>query len=138
MPVPPRDAAGSKASADVVRRQYLASAAGNFEALRDTLAPDVEWTHMADFPLGGTYCTPVGVTTQVVGRLAEEWVNWVAHDDASIMDGENVVVLARCTEASRSTGRSPPVRVAHQFIVRCGKAMRFEQFVDPASVREAM
>ena len=48
----------STAPADVVRRQYLASAAGDLEALRATLAPDVEWTEMAGFPLAGTYRTP--------------------------------------------------------------------------------
>ena len=46
------------APAEVVRRQYLASAAGDLEALRATLAPDVEWTEMAGFPLAGTYRTP--------------------------------------------------------------------------------
>jgi uncharacterized protein len=45
----------SAAPADVVRRQYLASAAGDLDALRATLAPDVEWTEMAGFPLAGTY-----------------------------------------------------------------------------------
>ena len=45
------DFAAGPAPADVVRRQYLASAAGDLEALRATLAPDVEWTEMAGFPL---------------------------------------------------------------------------------------
>ncbi|UGT41416.1 hypothetical protein LTV02_36740 [Nocardia yamanashiensis] len=40
--------------AAVVRRQYLASSAGDLAALRETLAPDVEWTEMAGFPLAGT------------------------------------------------------------------------------------
>ena len=52
------DPATSSAPRDVVRRQYLASAAGDLEALRATLAPDVEWTEMAGFPLAGTYRTP--------------------------------------------------------------------------------
>ncbi|MFJ6080002.1 nuclear transport factor 2 family protein [Streptomyces sp. NPDC092369] len=33
----------------MVRRQYLASAAGDLQALRATLAPDVEWTEMARY-----------------------------------------------------------------------------------------
>ncbi|MCO1575770.1 hypothetical protein M8C13_08355 [Crossiella sp. SN42] len=41
------DFATSTALADVVRRQYLASAAGDLDALRATLTPDVEWTEMA-------------------------------------------------------------------------------------------
>jgi len=71
------------APADVVRSQYLASAAGDLEALRATLAPDVEWTEMSGFPLAGTYRTPDGVTTNVMERLAAEWEGWVAHDDTN-------------------------------------------------------
>ena len=67
------------APVDVVRSQYLASAAGNLEALRATLAPDVEWTEMAGFPLAGTYRTPEGVTANVMEKLATDWDDWVAH-----------------------------------------------------------
>ncbi|MFF1821200.1 nuclear transport factor 2 family protein [Kribbella sp. NPDC058245] len=128
----------STAPADVVRRQYLASAAGDLEALRATLAPDVEWTEMAGFPLAGTYRTPGGVTTNVMEKLAGAWDDWAAHDDTYVVDGENVVVLARYTAANKVTGRSINVRVAHHFVVRGGLIVRFEQFVDTAKVREAM
>ena len=124
--------------ADVVRRQYLASARGDLEALRATLADDVEWTEMAGFPLAGTYRTPGGVTTNVMEVLARDWDDWVAHDDTYIVDGENVVVLARYTATNKATGRHINVRVAHHFIVRGGKIVRFEQFVDTAMVRAAM
>ena len=104
--------ATSTAPADVVRRQYLASAAGDLEALRATLAPDVEWTEMAGFPLAGTYRTPHGVTSNVMEQLGKEWDGWAAHDDTYVVDGENVVVFARYTPrstrplASRSTSVS--------------------------------
>lgn len=128
----------STAPADVVRRQYLASAAGDLDALRATLAPDVEWTEMAGFPLAGTYRTPDGVTTNVMERLGAEWDDWAAHDDRYVVDGENVVVLARYTAVNKATTRSIDVRVAHHFVVRGGLIVRFEQFVDTAKVREAM
>jgi hypothetical protein len=123
--------------ADVVRRQYIASAAGDLEALRRTLAPDVEWTEMAGFPLAGTYRTPEGVTANVMEKLAAEWDGWAAHDDTYIVDGENVVVLARYTARNRTTGMPLAVRVAHHFVVRGGLIVRFEQFVDTALVRDA-
>ncbi|MGH3369653.1 MAG: nuclear transport factor 2 family protein [Nocardioidaceae bacterium] len=123
--------------ADVVRRQYLASAAGDLEALRATLAPDVEWTEMAGFPLAGTYRTPEGVTANVMERLAADWSDWTAHDDTYISEGENVVVLARYTATHRATGKPLAVRVAHHFVVRGGRIVRFEQFVDTALVRDA-
>jgi uncharacterized protein len=123
--------------ADVVRRQYLASAAGDLDALRSTLAPDVEWTEMAGFPLAGTYRTPESVTANVMEKLADVWDDWTAHDDIYVVDGENVVVLARYTARNRTTSKALAVRVAHHFIVRGGLIVRFEQFVDTALVRDA-
>lgn len=125
------------APAEVVRRQYLASAAGDLEALRATLAPDVEWTEMAGFPLAGTYRTPDGVTANVMEKLGAEWDGWTAHDDSYVVDGENVVVLARYSARHRVSGKPLAVRVAHHFIVRGGLIVRFEQFVDTALVRDA-
>ncbi|CAN5528570.1 nuclear transport factor 2 family protein [soil metagenome] len=128
----------STATADVVRRQYLASARGDLEALRETLADDVEWTEMAGFPLAGTYRTPAGVTAGVMEQLGREWDNWIAHDDSYIVEGENAVVLARYTATNKATGKNIDVRVAHHFIVRGGRIVRFEQFVDTAKIRDAM
>ena len=123
--------------AEVVRRQYLASAAGDLEALRATLAPDVEWTEMAGFPLAGTYRTPTGVTSNVMEKLGTDWDGWTAHDDTYVVDGENVVVLARYSAQHRGTGKPLAVRVAHHYVVRGGLIVRFEQFVDTALVRDA-
>ena len=123
--------------AEVVRRQYLASAAGDLEALRATLAPDVEWTEMAGFPLAGTYRTPAGVTGNVMEKLGADWDDWTAHDDTYVVEGDNVVVLARYTARNKATGNPLAVRVAHHFVVRGGLIVRFEQFVDTALVRDA-
>lgn len=125
------------APAQVVRRQYIASAQGDLEGLRATLAPDVEWTEMAGFPLAGTYRTPDGVTSNVMERLGAEWEDWTAHDDTYVAEGEHVVVLARYTARHRVTGKQLAVRVAHHFVVRGGLIVRFEQFVDTALVRDA-
>ena len=95
------DFESSPMPADVVRRQYLASARGDLEALRATLADDVEWTEMAGFPLAGTYRTPGVVTANVMEVLAREWDDWVAHDDTYVANGENVVVLARYTATNK-------------------------------------
>ncbi|GAB4583672.1 nuclear transport factor 2 family protein [Nocardia sp. IFM 10818] len=123
--------------AAVVRRQYLASAAGDLAALRQTLASDVEWTEMAGFPLAGTYRTPQGVTSNVMEKLGADWSDWTAHDDTYIVDGEHVVVLARYTATHKDTGKPLNVRVAHHFTVRGGLIVRFEQFADTALVRDA-
>ena len=101
------------------------------------MAPDVEWTEMAGFSLAGTSRTPAGVTSNVMEVLGRDWAGWAAHDDAYIVEGENVVVLARYTATHRATGNPLNVRVAHHLIVRGGLIVRFEQFADTAKVAEA-
>ena len=80
-----------------VVQEVAEAAVRDLEALRATLAPDVEWTEMAGFPLAGTYRTPDGVTANVMEKLAAEWDGWTAHDDTYVVNGDNVVVLARYT-----------------------------------------
>ncbi|MGW3142313.1 nuclear transport factor 2 family protein, partial [Streptomyces sp. NPDC001139] len=103
-----------------------------------TLAPDVEWTEMAGFPLAGTYRTPDAVTTHVMEQLSQDWHDWTAHDDTYIVDGENVIVLARYTATNKATGKPIHARVAHHFVVRGGLIVRFEQFTDTALIHDAM
>ncbi|MEW2303048.1 nuclear transport factor 2 family protein, partial [Streptomyces sp. NPDC006655] len=71
-------------------------------------------------------------------KLDQEWDNWTAHDDTYVVDGENVVVLARYTAVNKATSKPIDVRVAHHFTVRGGLIVRFEQFADTAPVRDAM
>ncbi|WP_241984589.1 nuclear transport factor 2 family protein [Cryobacterium adonitolivorans] len=97
----------------------------------------MEWTEMAGFPLAGTFRTPVDVTSNVREILGRDGDGWAAHDHSSVVDGENVVVLARYTATHRATGKSLNVRAAHHFIVRGGLIVRFEQFVDTLKVAEA-
>src|SRR3954465_13526174 len=99
----PGELESSTLPAAVAPRQYLASARGDLEALRATLADDVEWTEMAGFPLAGTYRTPTTVTTNVMEALGRDWDRWTAHDDTYVADGENVVVLARYTATNKAT-----------------------------------
>jgi ketosteroid isomerase-like protein len=124
--------------ADIVRRQYLAAATGDLDALRATLAEDVEWTEMAGFPLGGTYRGPDSVIANVLTKFGDDWDGFTAHDDTYIATGEDVVVLARYTATNRKTNKDLNVRVAHHYVVRDGKIVRFEQFADTAGVLAAM
>lgn len=124
--------------AQVVRLQYLASATGNMDLWHEVVAPDLEWTESAGFPLAGTYRTPEGTITGVFERLAAEWEEWTTHDDTYVVDGERVVVLARYTARNKATGKDMTARVAHSFIVRDGQIVRMEQIVDSATVRAAM
>ena len=130
--------APTRTAAQTVRLQYLASATGDMELWHSVVAPDVEWTESAGFPLAGTYRTPEGAINGVFDKLAAEWDEWTTHDDTYVVDGERVVVLARYTARNKATGKDMTARVAHCFIVRVGQIVRMEQIVDSAAVRAAM
>jgi len=127
-----------RSPAEVVRLQYLASATGDMDLWRTVVAPDIEWTEVAGFPLAGTYRTPEGTIKGVFERLAAEWDEWTTHDDTYVVDGERVVVLARYTARNKATGKDMTARVAHSFIVRSGQIVRMEQIVDSGAVRATM
>jgi len=127
-----------RSPAEVVRLQYLASATGDMDLWRTVVAPDIEWTEAAGFPLAGTYRTPEGTIKGVFERLAAEWDEWTTHDDTYVVDGERVVVLARYTARNKATGKDMTARVAHSFIVRSGQIVRMEQIVDSGAVRATM
>ena len=138
MPTQPPAPSIAEAPADVVRRQYVASATGDLDLWRTAVAPDVEWIEAAGFPLAGTYRTPHGVISGVFEQLAAAWDDWITHDDTYLGDGERVIVLGRYSAVSKATGKAMSARLAHSFIVRVGKIVRFEQIVDSAGVRAAM
>ncbi|MFJ5034551.1 nuclear transport factor 2 family protein [Streptomyces sp. NPDC088560] len=121
-----------------IREDQLGGNFARIELWRTVVAPDVEWIEAAGFPLAGTYRTPDGVISGVFEQLAAAWDDWITHDDTYVVDGERVVVLGRYSAVNKATGKTMSVRVAHRFIVRDGKIVRFEQIVDSASVRAAM
>src|SRR3954447_7005788 len=47
-----------------------------------------------------------GMTTGVMEALGAAWEAWPAHDDAYVVDGENVVVLARYTARHKTGGKA--------------------------------
>lgn len=123
---------------EVVKAQYAASAAGDLQALRATLADDIVWTEAAGFPLAGTYYGPEGVTGNVMEKLAASWDDWAATPNDFVVDGERVVALGHYTARNKATGKPLRTRFVHSFTVRNGKIVIFEQIVDTALVREAM
>lgn len=129
---------GEPAPREVVRAQYLASAAGDLTALTALLAPDVEWTEMAGFPYAGTFVGPEAVAANVFARIGRDWEGWRAHDDEYVTEGERVIVLGRYTAVHAASRRAMSVRVVHSWVVRGGRIVRFEQFVDTAQVKAAM
>jgi uncharacterized protein len=71
--------------------------------------------------------------------LGRDWNNWQAHDQQYISQGDQVIVLGIYTaDSNKATGRPLEAAVAHAWIVRDGKIVKFVQYVDTLLVHQAM
>lgn len=67
-----------------------------------------------------------------------DWDGFKVAPDAVVDGGDDVVVTGNYSGTSKETGKSFDARFAHHWTVRDGKVARFEQFVDSATVQEAL
>lgn len=117
-------------NADVLRPVYDDWEDGNFRAGTDLLDPQIESIWPTEFPSGGTYHGP-----RAHARAMREWLApW--EDFRMTVEGvfeadDRVVVPFRTHARGRGSGVEVERRWAHVWIMRDGKAVRFEVHLDP-------
>lgn len=103
---------------------------GDTDYLRRLFAEDIEWIHPA---LGGTFHGSKSVIDEV---LTPFWQNWELSLDFHryIEDGDTIVVLATYRGLYKPTGKPFEEPVAHVWDLKDGEIVRFQQYVDTASL----
>jgi ketosteroid isomerase-like protein len=102
------------------------------------LDPAIEWTEAEGVPLAGTYHGPEAVMTEVLMRLATEWVDFQTAPEEFIDGGDAIVVLGRYSGTYKITGKSFQAQFAHVWRIRDEKAIRYVQYTDTALVQGAL
>jgi ketosteroid isomerase-like protein len=123
---------------DLVRSHYDANARGDLSGMLAPLAPDVAWTEMEGFPLGGTYTSPDAIRAGVFERLASEWDGYSAALDSLYDAGDTIVATGWYSGTYPPTGNAMRCRFAHVWHVADGAVVAFEQFTDTRLVTDAM
>ena len=123
---------------ELVKSHYDANARGDLAGMLAPLAPDVAWTEMEGFPLGGTYVGPDAIRTGVFERLGREWLDYSATLDSLYDAGNTIVATGWYAGTYPPTGKAMRCRFAHVWHVADGAVVAFEQFTDTRLVAAAM
>lgn len=116
----------------VLEGLYRAFAAGDVPSVLAAFDPRIEWTEAAGGPTAGTYTGPDAVLESVFTPLATEWDGFAVMPEEYVCDGDHGVVLGTYRGSHRATGRNLEARFAHAWLLRDGRAVRFEQITDTA------
>ena len=124
---------------DTVHGLWKAFRAGDMDAVRELLDPDVEWVIPDILPWGGTYRGPSGVEAYLTNAL--QYLD-VAASGAEFRefftDGDKVVDIAMSYGRVKSTGRDFVMPTIHVTTVTAGKVVRMQSFYDPGNAMQAL
>ena len=114
---------------------YDAFQRGDIATILAGLSANVEWIDEgpAVVPFAGTYRGPAEVG-QFFAKIAASTDFDVFVVDASVAEGDRVVVLGHFTARNKANGKSVSTPFSHAWIVRDGKAAQFVAFGDTAAV----
>jgi len=110
----------------------------NGRALAAHVDDSVQWTEAKGFPYAGTYVGLEEITKNVFSRLASEWIDYKFTPEDYVASDDKVVAFGSYTGINKASGKPFSARVAHIWLLREGKIIKFEQFVDSKTVVDAM
>jgi ketosteroid isomerase-like protein len=123
---------------DIIRETYEGASEDNGKHLLAALAPNAKWTEAAGFPYAGTYTGPTEILEGVFQRLATEWKDYKATVHTYMEDGERVAAFGVYSGIYLKTGKAMSATFAHLYLLKGGKIVSMEQFVDSAIVQSVM
>lgn len=120
----------------LVQDGYEDFSRGDIQTLLAKFAEDIEWIVPGSNPLSGTYKGRSSVG-EFFKRLSDLTEISAFEPREFIAQGDEVVVLGRETGRVKATGRGFQTDWAMAFTTRNGKIVRFQQYLDTASVDAA-
>jgi ketosteroid isomerase-like protein len=116
---------------EIIKGLYEAFATGNVPAVLGAFDENISWTEAEGFMYGGTYEGPNGVLAGVFMRIATEWEDFTVVA-SKIVDGGDGNVISTGTYSGKylKTGKSMSVPFAHEWELRDGKIVKFNQHTD--------
>ena len=122
---------------ETVKGMYAAFAAGDIERVLGLMHPKVKWTETAGYRYGGVFEGPQAVLENVFAKIQEDFETF-AVDVERLIDGGRVVVMqGHYAGTGKATGKSVRPAVAHVIELADGKIVRFDQYVDSATINVA-
>jgi uncharacterized protein len=119
---------------ELVKGLYAAFGTGDIPKVLAAMHPQVQWTETAGYKYGGVYRSPQAVLENVFSKIPVDFESF-SFDIERFIDGGNVVVMQGHTVAKgKATGKSVRAAVVHVLEFSDGKMVRFDQYIDSATV----
>ena len=137
---PSHETASSSARPEsVVQQFYAAVTRGDGPGALALLNDQLEWNETARFPYySGTWHTPEEIRTQLLLPLSRDWAEFAPAAQEYIATGDRVIALGTYRGTSKKNGIKINTAFAHAWTVRNGLITKFDMFLDPQEVIEAV
>jgi ketosteroid isomerase-like protein len=119
---------------DFVKSVYAALAAGDVPKVLGSMHPQVQWTVSAGYKYGGIYRGPDAVLQNVLARIPQDFESFSVDIERLLESGNVVVMQGHYAARGKATGKSVRAAVVHVLEVSEGKIVRFDQYVDSATI----
>ena len=119
---------------DFVKGVYGAFGVGDVPKVLGSMHPQIKWTETAGFKYGGVYQSPQAVLENVFARIQVDFESFSIDVERLIDAGNVVVVQGHYVAKGKATGKSVRAAVAHVLEISDGKIVRFDQYVDSATI----
>ncbi|HEV2813786.1 MAG TPA: nuclear transport factor 2 family protein [Solirubrobacteraceae bacterium] len=122
-----------QSNVDVLKSAYGAFQSGDIPGVMAALDPDVRMHAPDVLPHGGDFDGHDGAGRFFAG-IGEKWDGLAVEAQDIVADGERVVVIGRASGRLRGEGDDVAYGFVHAWTMRDGRAVRFDEYVDPAEL----
>ncbi len=122
--------------AKIVASIYAAFARGDLLAVSALFDPRAQARQSPLLPWGGAYQGVQGIMRHV-GKLLEH-LDWRVEVDEYIEAGDHVVAIGASRGIVRASGKEFKVRLVHVWLLKDGKVVRFESYIDTPKMLQAL
>lgn len=125
----------------VVNGIYESLDAGDIDAFKAQLVPEVEWNEAENFLYddGNPYIGADAVLEGVMGRIGADWNDFIVDGRTTYgMHNNKVLVTGRYKATHKTTGKKVNAQVAHLWSLKDGKIISFQQYTDTKQFADAV
>lgn len=120
-----------------IRRAYAEAGNGNMAEMLEIVDPEVVLRDRPESPDPRTYHGHAGLT-QALESSNESFESFALYPEEFIAEGDHVIVVLTMRGTGRGSGVPVEERIAHQWLVRDGKAVAMQVYSDPVeAIRDA-
>lgn len=119
---------------DFVKGVYAAFGAGDIPKVLGWMHPQIQWTETAGYKYGGVYQSPQAVLENVFAKMPTDFESFSIEIERLVDAGNVLVMHGHYVAKGKATGKSVRAAVAHVLEISDGKIVRFDQYVDSATI----